>query len=120
MSLLWVAGPCYVGVRNVEAAVAWYTEKLGLVKTKVGPDEAVGCVGLTFPKEIPAPIILCPIGPATFRATPMFYTDDIEMARALLNSRNVSVGIIETDRQGTRHFEIHDLEGNLLEVSEEP
>jgi hypothetical protein len=120
MPLLWVADPCYVGVRNVETAVAWYTEKLGLVKTRVGPDEAEGCIGLTFPKEIPAPIVLCPMAPAVGRATPTFYTDNIEMARALLNSRKVGVGTIETDRQGTRYFEMHDLEGNVLEVSEEP
>jgi len=119
MSLLWVADPCYVGVRNVEAAVVWYTEKLGLVKTK-DMDEAAGCIGLTFPNEIPAPIILCPTSPARGRPTPMFYTGNIEKARALLDSRNVSVGIIETDRQGTHYFEMHDLEGNVLEVGEEP
>jgi hypothetical protein len=34
--------------------------------------------------------------------------------------RGVNVGPIETDRQGTRYFAMQDLEGNAIEVSEEP
>jgi hypothetical protein len=29
-------------------------------------------------------------------------------------------GPIEKDRQGTQYFEMRDLEGNVIEVSEEP
>jgi hypothetical protein len=37
-----------------------------------------------------------------------------------LNSHGVKVGDIEQDGQGTRHFEMRDLEGNTVEISEEP
>jgi hypothetical protein len=30
------------------------------------------------------------------------------------------VGALEEDRQGTRYFEMRDLEGNVVEVAEEP
>jgi hypothetical protein len=35
-------------------------------------------------------------------------------------TRGVNVGAIEKDRQGTQYFEIHDPEGNSIEVVEEP
>ena len=50
----------------------------------------------------------------------MLYTSDIGKACDLLTSRGVSVGPIEEDRQGTRHFMMRDLDGNEVEVTEEP
>jgi len=35
-------------------------------------------------------------------------------------SRGVNVGEIQEDRQGTHYFEMRDLEGSVIEVSEEP
>ena len=120
MSLLWVADSFYVGSRDVVAATSWYMEKFGLKKTDVELDEGEGCVGLIFPKELPTPIV---IGPRTSRAdaaTRMLYTGDIEKARKLLGSRAVSMGPIQTDRQGTHYFAVQDLDGNAIEISEEP
>jgi predicted enzyme related to lactoylglutathione lyase len=34
-------------------------------------------------------------------------------------ARGVNVGIIERDRQGIRYFQIHDPEGNEIEVVED-
>jgi hypothetical protein len=36
-----------------------------------------------------------------------------------MSARGVDVGIIEKDRQGIRYFQIHDPEGNAIEVVEE-
>jgi hypothetical protein len=49
----------------------------------------------------------------------MLYTTRIEKARAYLSAREVEVGEIQTDRHGTRFFEIRDLENNLIEIVEE-
>lgn len=120
MSLLWVADSFYVGVRDIANATSWYIEKLGVKKTAVELDEPDGCVGLIFPKEAPAVIVLGPSGAPTERTTRMLYTGAIKKAREWLSSRSVTVGAIERDRQGTQYFEMQDLEGNIIEVAEEP
>jgi hypothetical protein len=40
--------------------------------------------------------------------------------REVLDSRGVNVGETQEDRQGTLYFEMRDLEGSGIEVSEEP
>lgn len=120
MSLLWVADSFDVGVRDIAAASSWYIEKLGLKRTKVELDEGEGCVGLIFPKEIPTAIVLVPSGAPSDGTTRMLYTGAIKKAREWLSSRGVNVGAIEKDRQGTQYFEMQDLEGNVIEVAEEP
>jgi hypothetical protein len=45
---------------------------------------------------------------------------NIRKAREVLGFRGVNVGEIQEDRQGTHHFEMRDLEGNVIDVSEEP
>jgi hypothetical protein len=120
MSLLWVADSFYVGVHDIAAASAWYIEKLGLKRADVELDDGEGCVGLIFPKELPAAIVLGPSSATTDRTTRTLYTGAIEKARECLSSRGVNVGAIEKDRQGTQYFEMRDLEGNVIEVSEEP
>jgi len=120
MSLLCVADSFYVGVRDLNAATCWYMEKLGLKRTKVDVDEGEGCVALVFPKEAPTAIILGPPAQSDVEPTKMLYTGAIERAHEWLNSRGVRVSAIETDRQGTRYFSMQDLEGNVIEVSEEP
>jgi hypothetical protein len=120
MSLLWVADSFYIGVRDVAAASSWYIEKLGLKKTTVEMDEGEGCVALVFPKEIPTPIVLGPLRAKTDGTTPMLYSSNIKKAKDWLGSRRVNVGEVLQDRQGTHYFELRDLEGNAIEVSEEP
>ena len=92
MSLLWVADSFYVGVRDIAAASSWYIEKLGLKRANIELNEGEGCVGLIFPKELPAAIVLGPSGATTARTTRMLYTGAIEKAREWLISRGVNVG----------------------------
>jgi hypothetical protein len=120
MSLLTIADSVYIGVADIRAASAWYMEKLGLRPMPPTPDDEEGCVALGFSKEDRVAIVLGPRGKPTDGATPMLYASKIGKARDLLSSRGVNVGALQKDRQGTHYFEIRDLEGNLLEVSEEP
>jgi glyoxalase/bleomycin resistance protein/dioxygenase superfamily protein len=120
MSLIRLADSFYVGVHDVAAASSWYMEKLGLKQTTAELDEGEGCVALSFPKEIPLVIVLGPSGALSDGATRMLYASNVKKAREWLSSRGVNVGMIEKDRQGTQYFEMRDLEGNVIEVSEEP
>ena len=47
-------------------------------------------------------------------------TKRIGRIKGVLSARGIDVGPIEQDRQGTRYFEIHDPDGNAIEVVEEP
>jgi hypothetical protein len=120
MSLLAIADSFYIGVLDVTAATSWYIEKLGLQKVSVEMDDAEGCVALGFSKKDQTAIALGPRGKPTDGTTPMLYASNVMKAREVLSSRGVNVGDVQQDCQGTHYFEMRDLEGNLIEVSEEP
>jgi hypothetical protein len=119
MSALTIADSFYIGVLDLAAATAWYTQKLGLRKVPVKMGEARGCIALGFSKNDDACITLGPRVP-TGGVTPMLYAAKADSARDALSSRGVIVSEIQKDRQGTHFFEIRDLEDNGIEVSEEP
>jgi catechol 2,3-dioxygenase-like lactoylglutathione lyase family enzyme len=119
VSLLVPAGVNYVPVRNLDAAVAWYVEKLGLRRVDIEMDDGDGCVALGFVKDESA-FVLGPTGKPGDELTPMLNSSNLKKAKDWLSSRGVYVGEIQQDRQGTHYFEIRDLEGNVIEVSEEP
>jgi catechol 2,3-dioxygenase-like lactoylglutathione lyase family enzyme len=119
MSLLRPAGANYVGVRDLAAATTWYTEKLGLRKVQVPMDDGEGCVALGFDHK-EAAVVLGPADRSSGEISPLMYASNLKKAREFLSSRGVNVGEIQRDRQNTHFFEMRDLEGNVLEVSEEP
>lgn len=119
MSLLRTGGVNYVGVRDIPAATAWYIEKLGLHKIDVEQDDCPECITLAFSMDEYA-ITLGSPGRPTDELTPMLYTTNVRKAREFLSARGVRVGEIQQDRQGTHYFEMHDLEGNVIEITEEP
>jgi hypothetical protein len=47
-------------------------------------------------------------------------TPNVKKAREFPIARGVNVSEIQEDRQGTHFFEMRDLEGNVIEISEEP
>jgi predicted enzyme related to lactoylglutathione lyase len=51
--------------------------------------------------------------------TPIFFTKKIGKMRDVMTARGVAVGSIERDRQGIQYFQIHDPEGNEIEVVQE-
>ena len=120
MSLLTIADSFYIGVLDLTATTSWYIEKLGLQKVPVEMDDPEGCVALEFSKKDEVAICLGPRGKPTDGTTPMLYASNVKKAREVLSSRGVNVRAIQQDRQGTYYFEMRDLEGNRIEVSEEP
>jgi hypothetical protein len=121
MPLLTIADSFYIGVLDVALATSWYIEKLGLQKAPAELDDPQGCVALGFSKKGQTSIaVLGPQGKPTHGTTPMLYASNIQKARQVLGSRGVNVGEVLKDRQGTHYFEMRDLEGNVIEVSEEP
>lgn len=118
MSLLYPAGANYIGVVDIEAATTWYIDKLGLRKVTVELDNGEDCVALGFARDEYA-LCLGPPGRSSGELTPMFNSSNLKKAREFLISRGVSVTEIQQDRQGTHFFEMRDLEGNVIEVSEE-
>jgi len=120
MSRLFSAsGANYVGVRNLAVAASWYKEKLAVREINVEMDDGEGCIALGFSKD-EAALVLGPAGKPTDELRPMFNASNMKKAREFLISRGLSVGEIQQDRQGTHYFEMRDLEGNVLEIFEEP
>jgi Glyoxalase/Bleomycin resistance protein/Dioxygenase superfamily len=108
----------HIPVESVETLSPWYTEKLGLRRmTSVPEYEGAGSVGYKF-NEDGMPIILTPSDKRKTQRTPIFFTKKIEKVRDILRSRGIEIGAIVRDRQGIRFFEIHDPEGNAIEVVE--
>ena len=121
MSLLRPGGTNYIGVRDVEAACAWYSEKLGMRKVTIELDDGEGCIALGFDKDGAALVLGPPVDASRIdELSHLFFTSNAKKAREFLNSRGVIVGDLEQDEQGTRHFEMRDPDGNVIEISEEP
>jgi catechol 2,3-dioxygenase-like lactoylglutathione lyase family enzyme len=119
VSLLYNAGSSnYIGVVDITAATAWYIDKLGLRRIEVEQDDCEDCVALGFSKDDYA-VCLGPAGRPTDELTPMFNSSNLKKAREFLLARGVNVTDIQKDRQATKYFEMRDLEGNVIEVSEE-
>ena len=124
MAILRFSEPISVPVHDLEIAKRWYCEKLdfkempaleddpGAIALQHEPGEGILILGLPDEKN-PGSLEPSP-------AVPTLFTDKIEKARNLLNSRGVACGPVQRDRQGTHYFEIRDADGNLLEISEEP
>jgi catechol 2,3-dioxygenase-like lactoylglutathione lyase family enzyme len=119
MSLFAGGSANYIPVADIKAATAWYIEKLGLRKVDVELDDGEDCVALGFSKES-CDICLGPPGRSSEELTHSFVTSNVKKAREFLIARDVKVTEIQEDRQGTHYFEMCDLEGNVIEVSEEP
>lgn len=109
----------YIPVADVDLATSWYMEKLGLRKVDVELDDGEDCVALGFAKD---EYVLClgPVGRSSEEFTHMLNSPNLKKAREFLIARGVNVTEIQQDRQGTHYFELRDLEGNAIEISEEP
>jgi catechol 2,3-dioxygenase-like lactoylglutathione lyase family enzyme len=125
MALFYSAGAAnYVGVSDIAAATAWYIEKLGLRKVKVELDNGEDCIALGFDKlgsdKDDCAICLGPRSGCAEELGPRLYCSSAKKAREFLASRAVTVGEIQQDSQGTHYFEMRDMEGQLIEICEEP
>jgi hypothetical protein len=120
MALLYSSGGInYIGVADVVSCSAWYIEKLGLRKVKVELDNGEDCIALGFDKDDCA-ICLGPRSDSAEELSPRLYCSSAKKAREFLASRAVTVSEIQQDSQGTHYFEMRDMEGNRIEICEEP
>jgi hypothetical protein len=107
-----------IHVRNIDSVSPWYVEKLGLHKMAAGLSEDSGSAVFRF-KEDGKLVTLTTSGAAATTPTPILFTKKIGKIRSVLMARGVDAGAIDRDRQGIHYFEIHDPEGNVVEVVEE-
>ena len=111
-----------VGVRNLELAVAWYQQKLGLRLTPLKSEDFEAF--LSFSKCYDTGLALVVIPPGETRANveghPILFKKKIEAAHSDLSSKVIDVGPIQSDSGGNRFFRFRDLEGNGIEVCVEP
>lgn len=116
MRLIDLADNVAVEVMDPHGASAWYQQKLGMIPVTLGGTESEN-VTLAFDKNSDSALWLIPKsddpGP-----TPILATTNASKANGTLSERGVSVGPVETDRQGTRYFVMRDVEGNEIEVAE--
>jgi catechol 2,3-dioxygenase-like lactoylglutathione lyase family enzyme len=106
-----------VAVRNLETAAAWYKQKLELPESReIEDDDSPGLELSTRHQEIK---VLLFAG-TDYPDRPILDTRSAAKAREWLLARGVEVGPVKTDIQGTHFIEMHDLEGNMIEICEEP
>jgi catechol 2,3-dioxygenase-like lactoylglutathione lyase family enzyme len=118
-SLFRNGGANYMPASNLDASAAWYKEKFGVKKVNVPLDDGGDCLALGFSEE-ECMFVLGPQGKSSGELSARLFTSNLKKARAHLISRNVLVGEVEQDGQGTHFFVARDIEGNAIEVSEEP
>jgi predicted enzyme related to lactoylglutathione lyase len=105
-------------VRDIDSVTPWYVEKLGLRKlAEVPPAESSAAI-FRFRPDGNSVILTTHSGFQTGK-TPMLFTKKIGRMRDVISARGVEVGAIEQDLQGIHYFDIHDPEGNVIEVVED-
>jgi len=105
-------------VRDIDSVAPWYIDKLGLRKSAESPWAEFGTATYRFKKDGKSITLTTNANYGTEK-TLILLTKRISRMRGVLSARGIDVGPIEQDRQGTHYFEIHDPEGNAIEVVEE-
>ena len=106
-------------VADLDGATVWYKEKFGVKRVNIELDDGEDCVPLGFEEDI-CLFVLGPRSKSSGELTARLFTPKLEKSRDYLRSRGVSVGEVQQDGQGTHFFEARDIEGNPIEISEEP
>jgi predicted enzyme related to lactoylglutathione lyase len=106
-------------VQNIDSVAPWYEEKLGLRKLAQTPPSESNAAVFRFKPDGRSVILTTRSGSQTGK-TPILFTKKIDRIKKVLVERGVEAGPVEQDRQGIHYFQIHDPEGNAIEVVEEP
>jgi catechol 2,3-dioxygenase-like lactoylglutathione lyase family enzyme len=111
-----------VGVRDLDQAVAWYTEKLGLRVTPLKSEDFDAFLSLSKNDEVGLALVAIPAGEtaANVEGHPILFTKRIEACRDEFASRGIRVGPIQQDSGGNSFFQFEDVDGNSIEVCIEP
>jgi catechol 2,3-dioxygenase-like lactoylglutathione lyase family enzyme len=122
-SKLYSDGVIVVGVTNLDRAVAWYCDKLGLSSRPKEPEQVY--IGHPSGRSGMLPmIILVPIPHGQTNVYTerhqILFTRDLDAVHAEFAFMGIQVGPIQSDSGGNRFFKWQDLEGNTIEVCREP
>jgi len=111
-----------VGVRDLNQAIAWYQEKLGLKLTPIKSEEFDALLAFDKKDEDGVALVLIPPGEtsANVEGHPILFAKRIEKAHEEFASRGIYVEPIQSDSGGNRFFRFQDLDGNSIEVCVEP
>ncbi|HST09229.1 MAG TPA: VOC family protein [Terriglobales bacterium] len=104
-------------VHDIHSVSPWYVDKLGLRKLSENPWGEADVETYKF-KEGGNSVVLTTKKSFATGKTPILFTKKISRMKDVLAARGVEPGPIEQDRQGIRYFQIHDPEGNVIEVVE--
>ncbi len=108
-----------LGVRDLEQVITWYQEKLGLRLTPLKSEDFEAF--LSFSKDDDTGLALPPgETKANVEGHPILFTKKIEAGHSDFSSKGINVGPIQSDSGGNRFFRFKDLEGNEIEVCQEP
>jgi catechol 2,3-dioxygenase-like lactoylglutathione lyase family enzyme len=111
-----------VGVKNLDQAVDWYQDKLGLQLSPLKSEDFNAFLSLARNDEIGLALVVIPPGAteANVQRHPILFTKRIEAAYEQFSSKGINVEPIQYDSGGNRFFRFRDLEGNAIEVCSEP
>ena len=111
-----------VGVRDLNRAIAWYQEKLGLKLTPIKCEEFDALPAFDKKEEIGVARVLIPPGErkANVEGHAIPFTKKIEKAQEKFEARGISVEPIQSDSGGNGFFRFQDLDGNTIELCVEP
>jgi catechol 2,3-dioxygenase-like lactoylglutathione lyase family enzyme len=111
-----------VGVRDLNRALAWYQEKLGLCLTPLKSEDFSAFLSFARDDDIGLALVTIPPGESkpNVEEHPMLFTKKIEDTHKEFVSRGINVGTIEVDSGGNSFFRFRDSEGNEIEVCREP
>jgi len=107
-----------VGVRDLERAIAWYQEKLGLRLKPIKSDDFDAFLALSESDEAGLALVRVAVGESEVDVEeyPILFTKQLEACREELVSRGIQAGPIQQDLGGNPFFQFLDGEGNTIEV----
>lgn len=108
-------------------AITWWIETFECKKAKLPPldDPLPSDIALSLPGSTEAAILLSDraeelsAGFNRQNDRPIIFTDKLAKAHEYLSRKGATVGPLQ-DERGTQFFEVHDPEGNDIEVCKEP
>ena len=111
-----------VGVKDLDGAIAWYEEKLGLKLTPLKSEDFDAFLAFGKKDETGLALCLIPPGQTTVNVEghPIVFTKTIEAASEEFVSKGINVEPIQTDYGGNKFFRFRDLDQNVIEVCHEP
>ena len=111
-----------VGVRDLDKAISWYQEKLGLRLTPLKSEDFSAFLAFAKDDDIGVALVAILAGEteANVESHPILFTKKIEACREEFISRGIQVRPLQRDSGGNSFFQFSDVEGNFIEVCVEP